>query len=460
MALPRRARAAGVGQHAFELGRQISSGHRDMLRGSDAEGDGNMDVALFAAGLLIGAVAVGLIMLRRAVRAEQETARARDEATRTRAELAAAERHGEEKLALVRDQLADQMKSISSGVLKEATEQLTSSAKQAREAERLDIKHSLAPIAEHLKKVEAEVTQLEKGRQLTQGTVSTLMKSMQDEVGRLRTETGTLVTALKRPQVRGAWGEMQLKNCVEAANMTAHVDFDTQRTVGTVEDGRRRPDMVVKQAGGRQIVVDAKVPLDAYLSSIEGTEEERAAHLDRHAQQLRTHLQGLASKNYHAQFESSPELVVCFVPMEALLVAALDRDPALFETWLARGIAIATPMTLVTLLRIAEYGWRQDRIEQSAREISKTGQELHKRIGTFLEPFVRAGKQLGSAVNAYNEAAGSLEARVLPQARRIAEHGAGSEKELPTVPRLDNSPRLVAAPELPGMPELPDRDAA
>ncbi len=415
-----------------------------------------MGVALFLIGLLAGALVTGLIMLRRAARAAAEGVRLRDEASRARADLAAAERHGADQLALVREGLADQMRSISSGVLRDATEQLTVSAKQAREAERQEIRHSLAPIAEHLQKVAAEVTQLERERRQTQGTVGQMFRTMQEEVGRLRTETGTLVTALRRPQVRGAWGEMQLRNCVEAAHMTAHVDFEAQLTVGSAEDGRLRPDMVINQPGGKKIVVDAKVPLDAYLASLEGPEHEREAHLDRHAQQLRTHLQTLASKAYQSQFPTAPEFVVCFIPMEALYCAALDRDPALYETWLARGVIIATPMTLVGFLHVVSYGWRQEQIEESAKEISALGRELHKRIGTFVEPFLKAGRQLGSAVNAYNEAAGSLEARVLPQARRIEEHGAASEKTLSPVARIDATPRLITAPELPAG----ERDAA
>jgi DNA recombination protein RmuC len=451
-----------------------------------------MDVALFIVGLLVGLAIAGALLARRAARAEGAAAA-------LQAELATAERHAaetlgreqaayerqvadlqratEEKLRLVasgREDFAKEMRAISAGVLRQATEQLTAVAGQAREADRQtavteltkrteEIKRSLDPISQHLRRVQEEVGALERERRQTQGAVDQMFRTVTDEVGRLRTETGTLVSALKRPNVRGSWGEMQLRNCVEAANMTSHVDFHDQRTIDGGDEGRLRPDMTVHLPAGNDVVVDSKVPLDAYLAALEAPEGEREGHLDRHARQLRTHLDTLASKAYHAQFAESPPFVICFIPNEAIYCAALDRDASLLGHAAGKNVLIATPTTLMALLHAVCYGWRQETIEASAREIADAARELHKRCANFLEPFAKLGRQLTSATNAYNEATGSLEARVLPQLRRIEEAGAGSERLLAAPRALDTPPRLVTAPELhmdPGDAEPPARDAA
>jgi DNA recombination protein RmuC len=237
--------------------------------------------------------------------------------------------------------------------------------------------------------------------------------------------------------------------------MTDHVDFHAQASVGAGDDGMLRPDMTVHLPTGRDIVVDSKVPLDAYLTALETAgDDERDVHLDRHAAQLRTHLDKLATKAYHAKLERSAEFVVCFVPNEACYVAALDRDPRLLEHGAGKGVLIATPTTLLALLHATHYGWRQAEVEQSALEIAAAGRELHKRCATFLESFSKVGRQLGSATNAYNDAVGSLEGRVLPQLRRLEQHGAGSEKPLDAPRAIDTAARAVNAPEL-RVAELP-----
>jgi DNA recombination protein RmuC len=231
--------------------------------------------------------------------------------------------------------------------------------------------------------------------------------------------------------------------------MTDHVDFHDQRTLDGGEDGRLRPDMTVHLPTGRDVVVDSKVPLDAYLASLEARDDdERERELDRHATQLRTHLDKLGAKAYHAKLERSAEFVVCFIPNEACYVAALDRDPRLLEHGAEKGVLIATPTTLLALLHATHYGWRQAEIEQSALEIAAAGKELHKRCARFLDSFSKLGRQLDSATGAYNEAVGSLEARVLPQLRRFEQFQAWSDRELQSPKSLEASPRTLLAAEL------------
>jgi DNA recombination protein RmuC len=426
-----------------------------------------MPVVLFVLGLLVGAAAAAVLLLprlRAATVAADYAARIADEREsaheRRLAELRAAT---EERIALVsgnREQFTEQMKAISVDTQRQVSEQLERLAAAQRAADRAsaagelgkrteEIKRTLDPIAEHLKRVSAEVERLEHDRRTTHGQVRQLFESMTAEVGRLRDQTGSLVSALKRPQTRGAWGEMQLRNCVEAANMTEHVDFAAQVSVSGSDGSRLRPDLVVHLPADRDVVVDAKVPMDAYLRALESPgEAEQQELLRQHGRQTRQHIDALASKSYHAQFAASPEFVVMFIPNEGVYCAALEAEPTLLEHGAAKGVLIATPTTLIALLHATYYGWRQEKIAESAREIAAAGRELHKRIAPFLEFYAKIGRQLNSAVNAYNQGAGSLDARVLPQLRRLEEAGAGSEKRLPELTILDTPAKLIAAPEL------------
>jgi DNA recombination protein RmuC len=364
------------------------------------------------------------------------------------AELRAA---SEEKIALVsgnREQLAEQMKAISADTLRQVCAQVEQLAAAQRAADRAsaagelgrrteEIKRAVDPIAENLRRVNDQVSRLEQDRRTTHGQVRQLLESMGAEVARLRDQTGTLVSALKRPQVRGAWGEMQLRNCVAAANMTEHVDFASQVSVSDGDGSRLRPDLVVHLPAERDVVVDAKVPMDAYLRALESTDEtEQRELLRRHGRQTRQHIDTLASKRYHAQFATSPEFVVMFIPNEGVYCAALEAEPTLLEHGAAKGVLIATPTTLIALLHATYYGWRQETIAESAREIAAAGRELHKRIATFLDPYAKIGRRLNAAVEAYNQGVGSLDARVLPQLRRLEQAGAGSEKPLPQLIEL------------------------
>jgi DNA recombination protein RmuC len=429
-----------------------------------------MSLATFVLGLLAGAAGLAALLVPR-LRAAVEAARAAGmelrlaearESAHAR-QLAEARAAMEEKLALVagsREQFAEQMKAISAETTRHVSEGLERFAAAQREADRAvaagelgrrteEIKRSLDPIAQGLKRVSDEVVRLEQDRRTTHGQVRQMFESMTAEVARLRGETGTLVSALKRPQVRGSWGEMQLRNCVTAANMTEHVDFVSQVSVTGADGGRLRPDLVVHLPAERDVVVDAKVPMDAYLRALETPDEdEQRELLRRHGRQARRHIDALAAKSYHAQFDASPEFVVMFIPNEGIYCAALEAEPALLEHGIAKGVLIATPTTLIALLHATYYGWRQEKIAESAREIAAAGRELHKRIATFLEPYAKLGRTLNSAVNAYNQGAGSLDARVLPQLRRLEEAGAGSEKPVPRPAGLDTPAKLLVAPEL------------
>jgi len=362
-----------------------------------------MNVLLVLLGVLLGATVAGLALLGRLTRVRElvlQTSAERDRlerenqdlSQRHELELARLTEHHEQQLATIkeqvalvkgnREQLRDELKAISADVLKQTGDSLAQRLTDQRRAEEqragseldkrtAEIKQVVAPIAEHLLKVQTQVQMLERERKETQGTVRQLFETVTHEVGKLRMETGTLVSALKRPQVRGSWGEIQLRNVARIAGMTDHVDFHDQRTLDGGEDGKLRPDMTVHLPTGRDVVVDSKVPLDAYLASLEARDDsERERELDRHATQLRTHLDKLAGKAYHSKLERSAEFVVCFIPNEACYVAALDRDPRLLEHGAEKGVLIATPTTLLALLHATHYGWRQAEVEQSALQIA------------------------------------------------------------------------------------------
>jgi DNA recombination protein RmuC len=266
---------------------------------------------------------------------------------------------------------------------------------------------------------------------------------------KLRTETGALVTALRKPNTRGQWGQMQLRNVVELAGMVRHCDFAEQASL-TGDDAALRPDLVVKMPGGKHVVVDAKAPLQGVLDAYEARDEdERERHLRDHARLLRKHVRQLADKAYWAGLDSTPDFVVMFLPGEHLYGAALEADPALIEDAMARRVLIATPTTLLALLRAVAYGWQQERVAESAQAISDIGRELHNRLVKLSGLLATLGTKLNGAVRAYNETIGSYEARVLPGARRFAEHGAAvAGRELPELEHVTLSARSVHVAEL------------
>jgi DNA recombination protein RmuC len=355
-----------------------------------------------------------------------------------------------------RERLHDELKAISVDVLAQTGESLAQRVGEARRAEEErasgemarrteEIKGIVAPVQEKLGRMESEIGRLERERRQAQGELAQMVRQLGEGVGTLRQEAGNLVSALKRPSTRGAWGEIQLRNVVEMAGMVSHCDFVEQSTIQTGE-GLLRPDMLVRLPGGKLVVVDSKVPLDAYLSAIEATgDEERELHGMRHSRQTREHIAKLASKGYQRQFDSTPEFVVMFVPSDGIYQAALAQDPALIEYGVQQQVLMATPTTLIGLLWAVHYGWRQELIAQSAREIAESARELHSRLGRFVEPFAKAGRQLDAAVGAYNEAVGSFDHRVIPQVRRIEQAGAASEREVHAPDAVEITARAITA---------------
>lgn len=298
------------------------------------------------------------------------------------------------------------------------------------------VARAVAPLHETLQRYESRVSELERDRTDAYAELRTVSTELRDE-------TKQLVAALRAPQVRGRWGEHQLRRIVEAAGMLGHCDF-TEQASSTVDGHGIRPDLVVRLHGGRSVVVDAKAPFDAYLAAQEAREEAgRDRHLDAHAAQLRRHVDTLAAKSYWAGFAPAPEFVVLFVPADPFLDAALQRDPTLLEHAFARDIVLATPATLVALLRTVAYAWRQEALAQNAVAVHTLARELYGRISTMGDHLAKLGSTLGGAVTAYNKAVGSLESRVLVSARKLAELGV-SDDELATPPQVEATPRFPA----------------
>jgi DNA recombination protein RmuC len=312
------------------------------------------------------------------------------------------------------------------------------------------VEQLVAPIKESLLKVDGKIQQLEVARQGAYSELRSQVAQLAEAQKELRSETGNLVGALRdRPNVRGRWGEIQLKRVVEMAGMVEHCDFETQKHV-TTDEGRLRPDLVVRLPGGKSVVVDSKFAGQAYLESLSvQDDDERVGKLRDHARQVRDHITKLSAKSYWSQFDQTPEFVVLFIPGETYLSAALEQDPALIEDGVNQQVIIATPTTLIALLRAVAYGWRQETIAESARQISELGRELYSRLATFTEHVAKVGRGLESAIRSYNEAVGSLETRVLPSARKFKESGVAPAAELAELDVVDRSIRPVTAAELP-----------
>jgi len=396
-------------------------------------------VYLFS-GVLVGII-TGLLIGALRWKSQLSTVKAEVEAERDAAKLINANA----------SEMSDRFKSLAAESLKNNSESFLTLAKENlgtfQQLAKTDLdkkkdsfEQLVKPVQESLKEVGQTLQLIEKARIGDQS-------SLKSQVENLSKQTGELANALRRPAIRGRWGEMQLRRVVEIAGMTEYCDFDEQVTVEGPEDKRLRPDMTIKLAGGKQIVVDAKTPMDAYLNSIETDDEElREQALGVHLEQMRAHVTNLSSKQYWDQFESSPELAVMFVPADSLFMAALDKDPNLVEWAAERHVFIASPITLITVLKAVAIGWTEESLAENAREIAEVGKELHKRVGRFIDHFANVGNRLGSAVRAFNDATGSLERSLLPQARRFTDLKVGSDKEL-SITNIEQAPRVLQAPE-------------
>ena len=332
-------------------------------------------------------------------------------------------------------------------------------AKGDLEQRRQAVEQLVSPLKEQLVRVDAQLLKLDQERRESRGQLNAQLRTLTESNEKLRTETGALVTALRKPNARGQWGQMQLRNVVELAGMVKHCDFLEQVSLGG-DEASLRPDLVVRMPGGKRVMVDAKAPLQGVLDAYEARDEdERQQHLRDHARLLRRHVRTLSDKSYWSQLDSAPDFVVMFLPGEHLYGAALEADPTLIEDAMARRVLIATPTTLLAMLRAVAYGWQQERVTESAQAISELGRELHTRLVKLSGLLGTLGSRLNSAVRAYNETVGSYEARVLPGARRFAEHGAASSgRELPSIEQVTIAARSVEAAEAEDDPADGDDD--
>lgn len=402
------------------------------------------------AALLLGGLAVYLWLQGRIHHLKQENR----ELTTT---LELERKHAEEKLETfkqAREQLSDTFSALSSKALKHNTEEFLKLAQQnlarfqsqARgdlEQKEKAIEQLVKPVREALEKTERQIQTIEKERKEAYGALHKHIETMNITQEALRDQTQNLVQALRRPEVRGQWGELTLKRLAELAGMVEHCDFYQQENIQT-DEGRQRPDMIVRMPDGREIVVDVKTPLDAYLNAIESKEDEqREQAMQRHARNVRQRVNELAGKAYWNQFSQSPEFVVLFIPGDQFLSAALDVDHKLMEDALARHVILATPTSFVALLRAVAYGWRQEQLAKNAEHIKKVGEELYQRLATFTAHLQKMGRSLDSTIKHYNSAVGSFDSRILPSAQKFREMGISSTKEVTTQEQIETGVRQI-----------------
>ena len=373
----------------------------------------SMTVFALLAGIAIG-VALGYLLARNRLGTAAATATERARSAQERATIL--ERAAAERTAIADGQLA----------------------------QRFDVEQLVGPMRDTLARVEQQLRESDVARARSHAELAQQVEFTRRGAEQLREQTQALVTALQRPEARGRWGEIQLRRVVELAGMAAHVDFDEQ----VVIEGGLRPDMVVRLAGGKNVIVDSKVSLAAYLEAASTADEAvRDARLAAHARHLKAHVDQLASKAYWSALPETPEFVVMFVPGEAFLAPALDYDPGLLEHALARRVHIATPTTLVSMLRTVQYAWQQERLSENARAVFDLGRELYDRLSGLGRHFERVGKSLTSAVGSYNQAVGTLETRVLVSARKLAALGV-VDAELTAPGAVSETSRILSAPEL------------
>ena len=418
---------------------------------------------IFFIGFLCGGLLGALITLSRAHKRINNERRQREEAlqrlSRLEAQLEAERRSGQEKLGLledIRQRSEKNFEQLSSRALadnnrnfldlaKATLEQYQGQARQELEQRQNAIDHLVKPLKEALTQVDSKIAQLEQTRSGAYARLDEQVRALLGSQIKLETETGNLVKALRTPTVRGRWGEIQLRKVVEMAGMLDYCDFNEQQSSG---DGRARPDLIVKLPNGRNIVIDSKAPLMAYLEAIEAPDETaRNRALEHHARHIRNHILKLSAKQYWDQFQPTPEFAVLFLPGESFFSAALSVDPGLIEAGVERKVLLATPTTLIALLRSVAYGWREEKLTANAVAISRLGQEIHERLATLHQHFHQMGRSLEKAVDSYNKGIASLDSRVLVTARKFAELGAGSSKDINAVAPIDSRTRTPQTAE-------------
>jgi len=398
-------------------------------------------------------------------RLQQDLALAREAGARLGAELEAHRQSSAEKLAVLQGaeaRLREAFSALSSDALKQNNESFLQLARtslgefQKTASMDLDGRHKaietlVLPLRESLTKVDSKLQEVERGRATSQAQLSEQLRSLTQSQQVLHSETSRLSRALRSPNIRGQWGELQLRRVLETAGMVEGSHYEIKESA-QVDDSRLTPDVLVKLPGGKNVVVDAKVPLTAYLDASELEDDTlRNVKLRDHARQVRDHVVKLGNKTYWAHFQPAPDIVVMFVPGEALLHAAMQYDTALLEFSMTRGVMLASPLTLVALLRAIAYGWQQDTIAKNAQEISELGRNLYDRIAKLAEHFESVGKSLSKAVQSYNSAIGTLESRVLVTARRLKDKGVTATEEFPELEAIDQTPRALGAPALTGL---------
>lgn len=381
------------------------------------------------------------------------------------AALESERRSAAEKLALLKDaetQLREAFAALSSQALQQNNESFLQLARTSLgefqrsavldvEARHKAIESLVSPLRESLSKVDTKLNEVERGRASSQAQLSEQLRSLTQAQQVLHSETSKLARALRSPNTRGQWGEVQLRRVLESAGLLEGTHFEMKESVQT-DGGRLTPDVIVRLPGGKNVVVDAKVPLAAYLDAMETADDlHRELKLRDHARQLKDHVNRLAGKGYWTHFQPAPDLVVMFVPGEALLASAMQHDTALLEFSMGKGVMLASPLSLIALLKAIAFGWQQDTVAKNAQEISDLGRTLYDRIAKLAEHFENVGRSLARSVQCYNAAVGTLESRVLVTARRLKDKGVTTSEEFPELETVDQTPRPLGAPELVGL---------
>ena len=372
---------------------------------------------------------------------QEEVTASKLEAGTLRAQLEATNKRFEEQMNLEAI-MADKFKALSAEVISDNSDKF--------------LKHANEKIGTLVKPLSEELKRIETDRAKSQGSLTQQITTLAQNNKALEQEARNLSTALKRPEVRGAWGEIQLRRVVELAGMANYCDFEEQVSVPALNGGQDRPDMVVRMPNNRTIVIDAKTPMNAYLTATESeTEEEREKALVKHSGQVKERARNLSQKKYWQAFDRSPDFVVMFLPGEFLLQPALEREPDLMDWAMQNKVVIATPNTLMALLKTVEMGWREVRLASDAEEVGKLGRQIHERLQTWAEHMVKMGNSLNQTVRHFNSGVGSLESRVLTSARRFKELGVSSNEEIPEIPTIDTQVRELNNVPLPsGLPSL------